>query len=36
MVNYYKELFRKKSDVLKPLTDMSGKNYTFIWNDKAN
>ena len=36
MVNYYKELFKKRSDILKPLTDMSGKNATFTWVEKAN
>ena len=36
MVNYYKELFKKRSDILKPLTDMSGKNATFTWDEKAN
>ena len=30
MVNYYKKLFKKRSDILKPLTDISGKNSTFI------
>ena len=36
MVNYYKELFARRSDILKPLTDMSGKNATFVWNETAN
>ena len=36
MVNYYKELLKKRSDILKPLTDMSGKNSTFTWDEKAN
>ena len=36
MINYYKELFKSRSDILKPLTDMSGKNATFIWNEVAN
>ena len=30
MVNYYKTLFKKRNDILKPLTDISGKNSTFI------
>ena len=36
MVNYYKEIFKKRSDILKPLTDISGKNSTFTWDAKAN
>ena len=36
MVNSYKELFKKRSDILKPLTDMAGKNSTFTWDEKAN
>ena len=36
MVNYYKEIFKKKSDILKPLTDISGKKPTFTWDAKAN
>ena len=36
MVNYYKEIFKKRSDILKPLTDMSGKNSTFVLDENAN
>ena len=36
VVNYYKELFKKQRDILKPLTNMSGKNSTFDWDEKAN
>ena len=34
VVNYYKELFKKQRDILKPLTDMSGKISTFDWDKK--
>ena len=34
MANYYKELFKKRSDILKPLTDMTDKNSTFTWDEK--
>ena len=34
IVNYHKELFRKRSDILKPLTDMFGKKFTFIWGKR--
>ena len=36
MVNYYKEPFKKRRDILKPLTDISGKNSTFTWDEKVN
>ena len=36
MINYYKELFKKRNDILKPLTDMQGNNATFKWDEKAN
>ena len=36
MMKYYKELFKKKRDILKQLTDMFGKNSTFTWDEKSN
>ena len=29
-------MLKKRSDILKPLTDMSGNNSTFTWDEKAN
>ena len=36
MINYYKELFKKRSYIIKSLTDMSDKNLIFLLNDKSN
>ena len=36
MVNYYKDLFKKRTDILKPLTDICGKSSTFTWDEKVS
>ena len=36
MVNYYKDLFKKSTDILKPLTDICGKSSTFAWDEKVS
>ena len=36
MVNYYKDLFKKRTDILKLLTDICGKSSTFTWNEKVS
>jgi hypothetical protein len=36
MVNFYRDLFPKRAAILAPLTDLCGKNKTFVWNPEQN
>jgi hypothetical protein len=35
MVNFYRDMFRRRSHILAPLTAMAGKNAKFQWTDKC-
>ena len=36
MVNYYRDMWRKRSHILAPLTALSSKSKTWIWTDECN
>ena len=35
MVNYYKDMYKKRAEILTPLTQMSGKNVPFKWTNEC-